>query len=428
MLRSSTSKQTGEIEGAVSFGAFTLLLVLKPLADMFWSVRLLDYALLAFALMLLVFRLPRSTVKFGMPDVCAVLITSLILFSGLRSTEGFSVCIKMISPFILYFLGRIYWSELIKGRRYLLYALALTVLLNTMEMLLGKGFQIWGSARTFSGFYFFKTDLACAMGLAFISWLFLGDGKRSRALICSLAVLLVVLSNTRAYYIVLMVDLLLYAAMKADLRISIRTVFISALGIIAALYFLNWLFSTGIFSNLNFIDFSFTNLSDLFDSSNTQGRNVIWETLLYRIDNASSFERLFGIDLVSDLVVVNGSAYGSHSLYMGMLYNTGICGLSLLFMFMIAVLNCLRKIQDKRFSYFAVAIGAQFLISGLSVHVLQYTGNSWIPFAVVGAMFSYSQLYKNFEPKMPMLSEAEYEGCNAEGRSECSTEHLRRKA
>ena len=131
---------------------------------------------------------------------------------------------------------------------------------------------------------------------------------------------------------------------------------------------------------------------------------------------------------MSDLVVVNGSAYGSHSLYMGMLYNTGICGLSLLFMFMIAVFNCLRKIQDKRFSYFAVAIGAQFLISGLSVHVLQYTGNSWIPFAVVGAMFSYSQLYKNFEPKMPMLLEAEYEGRNAEGRSECSTEQLRRKA
>lgn len=395
MLRSSTFKQTNNIEGVAGFGAFTLLLVLKPLADMFWAIRLLDYALLAFALMLLAYSLPRSAVRFGLPDACAVLLASLILISGLKSFDGLSVCIKMLSSFILYFLGRIYWNELIEGKKYLLRVFSLTVLINAVAMFLGRGFQVWGNAHTFSGFYYFKTDLACAMGLAFTSWLFLSNGKFTKVLICSLAALLVVFSNARAYYIVLLVALLLFVAMKFELKISMRTVVFAAFGIIAALYFLNWVFSTGLFSSLNFVEFRFSNLSDLLDASNTQGRNVIWDELLRKIGNASYFEKLFGIDLVSDSIIINGSTYGSHSLYMGMLYNTGICGLTLLILFFGVAFHSLSKIADRQYSYFAVAIGAQFVISGLSVHVLQFTGNSWIPFAVLGAMVSYAQLSKD---------------------------------
>lgn len=376
---------------ACSLGGFGLLLAAKPIVDMFWSAQYLDYALLAYVVALLAFGLFQREVSFGVVDVFAICLCMLLCLSALAAPGGAVVCIKMLSPFAVYFVGRLYWDCFESAKAIFLVALAVVVAVNVACIAVGQGYQLWGSARTFTGVFFFKTDLACALATAFFAWLFIADRRRVTFAICAASALLVVLSNTRAYYVILLVGLLLYVSMRVGFRISPKMMVIAGLGMLIALYFLNWLFSTGVFSGLNFISFRFDSLSDLMDSSNTQGRNVIWSYLLDRINGATLPQRLFGIDLLSDQVFVNGASYGSHSLYVGLLYNVGLVGLALFVSFVSASFLCVCRLEDRRFGYFVIVLLMQLLVGGISVHVLQYTANSWICFAVLGVAVSASR-------------------------------------
>lgn len=361
----------------------------KPLVDMFWNVTFLDYVLLGYSIILLILSVPKiKEMKLYTIDGIVLLMATLIVFSILRNPAGLVIGIKMLSSVLMYFIGRLYWEEFSASLPALKVALGITVLCNLVLFLFGIGFQMWGQANTFSGLYYFKTDLACAMCLALFVFLYWGKNRPLAWIVVIVSGMLIVFSNTRAYYIIIGLSVFLYLCEKRGIEISIRFVLILTIAFVALLFSLNYLSTMPLLKDMGFVAIRFDSISDLFNSSNTQGRNVIWSHLFERIAQGDSVSQLFGFDLVSDVTMINGGSYGSHSLYVGMLFNTGIVGLLCVVAFLIYIFVACRRNSDRRLSYFFLSILVMFAFNGVSVHVLQYTGNSWLPLIFFGIAVS----------------------------------------
>lgn len=367
-----------------------LVFAIKPIADMFWQLQAIDILMLSLVALLLVVGAAKSSVRYETIDIVAVLLMVSILFSFIRGGSGIAILVKMESAFLLYFCGRIYYLQSSMVLRTLLISYAIVILVNFIIMLTGSGYQYWGNAYTFSGLYYFKTDLASAATMAFTLFLYWGNRKALRIAMLASSTVLVVLSNTRAYYVALLLVVLVYVIYLRGGRINLGMILAVSLGSIVALYFLNWLFSTGIFSGAGFIGFRFDKLSDLLDDSNTQGRNVIWAELARRMADSGLMSQLFGIDLVSDMVTVYGETYGAHSLYVGLLFNIGVLGILQFAIFELIALARLSELREglRDASFFVFSLSLTFLVAGLSVHTLQYTSVSWLPMYFVGSTVS----------------------------------------
>lgn len=371
--------------------ALYAVVFVKPLADMLWMAPWLDVVLTVAALIALVLLVAEQWVRFGIPDVVALLLVALVIRSWSEDTSAFSTMVKMGSAFVLYFMGRLsvpYYSNALKAIR--ISALICVVVCMIMYVL-GIGFKTWGFSRTFCGPYYFKTDLAFAMTFAAALLLYWKDGPKWRLLAVVSCFFLVFESNARAYYFASVVVLALYFAWRYSVRIGFGTIAGVALSIVLVLELLNVATSVGLLGN-GFIGFQFSSLADLFSGANTQGRNEIWLILLGMIKASPLTSKLFGIDLASDLIMVNGSEYGSHSLYVGTLFNLGIVGLLLLFLFVLYIFRSVTVTQARNQGdetpYLVLTLVLIFLISGISVHVLQYSANTWIPMLMFGVVVS----------------------------------------
>ena len=368
-----------------------LVVFLKPLADMVWSASWIDIVLTALAMVAFILLAAERQIRFGIPDVMAFFLMLLVFRSWGGDASALSAMVKMASAFLLYYVGRtagFYCEKVIKALRI---ASLICVAICLAMYAFGIGFKIWGSSRTFCGPYFFKTDLAFAMTFAAVLLLYWKDGPRWRFLAVAACAFLVFESNARAYYFIFVIALALYLAWRYSVRIGFKIVIGVALGILALLELLNVVTSAGLLGN-SFIGFQFNSLSDLFSGSNTQGRNEIWTVLIGMIEEASPVDQLFGIDLTSDLISVNGSEYGSHSLYVGTLFNLGVVGLILLLAFIALVFRSAEVMQERKrddsMPYMTLTLLLTFLLSGISVHVLQYSANSWMPMLVFGMAVS----------------------------------------
>lgn len=192
------------------------------------------------------------------------------------------------------------------------------------------------------------------------------------------------LSNARAYYFVWAAMVLLCVQMRRGRKVTLRTFLLLALVIVAVLFSLRALASSALFQNFGFISFQFDSLSDLLNGANTQGRNLVFEEQMERVASSTLASQLFGNGYTGDRVFVNGATYGAHSLYVGTLFNLGICGLGLMVAFLGILTYRAAKLENIKTRYLVVSLSATFLMAGLSVDVLQYTANSWMPFFFLG--------------------------------------------
>lgn len=162
-------------------------------------------------------------------------------------------------------------------------------------------------------------------------------------------------------------------------RICFRTIVAVAVGIFLLLEILDVVISAGLLGN-SFIGFQFDSLSDPFSGADTQGRNEIWAVLFGMMKASPLASRLFGIDFVSDLIMVNGSEYGAHSLYVGTLFNLGFVSLSLLLVFVAYIFRSVMAVQERNredgMTYLVLMLVLTFMISGISVYALQYSASA----------------------------------------------------
>ena len=368
------------------------LIFIKTLSDMFYKLSVLDYLLMAVVSVLFLYGLKRiETIHAG--DLLAFAFMGLLCMTMLRTGTGFSHFIKMMSAFMLYFIGRGFFRETFQSERALVAANYIVVLSNLALFLLGKGFTIWGSASTFRGMYFYKTDFSIAMVYAIAALVFFENPVMIVSAVewCILAYL-ILRSNTRAallIYCMIFGLWLLYRherVTKKPIRINIKYMLFASVGLITAIYLIAMILSSSVFSSYHFITFRFNKLSDLFNTSNTQGRNVIWKALFEKYNSAGIVQKAIGIDFVSDY----WNSFDAHNAYLKILFSTGFIGLLIFAGFIVYYVIRLNKLKDRSLFYYNVAILLTFMIQSMSQSSIDFTQMTWTFLYFAGCAVSIS--------------------------------------
>ena len=116
----------------------------------------------------------------------------------------FSLYCKLVSPFFLYFWGRLFCSiSFYACCSFLKYGYIVVFIINIIFFY--KGFQIWGDANTFSGLFYYKTDMALSI-VALLTFILVSPNFKFFSFIGATSILILlfvlILSNSRISYFV----------------------------------------------------------------------------------------------------------------------------------------------------------------------------------------------------------------------------------
>lgn len=367
-----------------------IIFFFKPIVDMLYQLQILDI-LLTFLCIIYFFKKPISHLYDI--DICVIVLGILFFFAFLRNITfgSFSVLLKIESGFLLYFLGRKYYSSQDTILNALKKSFFLILLISVFSYISGTGFQQWGAYNTFTGYYYFKTDLAAALVQGFIVFSFYNTLIIKKYFLLSICVLFVFLSNARMYYFIVAIIIfflfLYHRDIKTGKRIRINMMlFISCtLAIIALLYLLNYLGKTLLGDQ--YLLFEFENLSDLTNESNTQGRSVIWLYIYEYFAKQDFFTRFVGIDLISDSLA-SPIGHNSHNAYLKILFSIGYLGAIVYLLFMGFIIKYLNRTKNIKLFYITCCFLSIYFLSGISYITIESTQLTWLPMFFIGSCVS----------------------------------------
>jgi len=376
------------------------LFFFKPIADLLYKYTYLDVLL---TLIVIYYLLKRQIKSFCSADFPIIILAILFVFSYMRnpSEEALKSMIKIESSFLLYFLGRAYFLKWRHNMNCLQIGFVVILLISLYSYVSGDGFKMWGRIKTFSSYYFFKTDAAAAFAQFIILFVFIRYKKFSKRIfqyaVIFVAFYLIVIANARAYYFVVAIVLgLWYLAHRERrsgkrIKINFKYVFGGVLLIIATLMVMNYFRVLGFGSD--FLLISYGNGEELLSESNTQGRRVIWENILTYFFQQGTIDRLFGIDLITDAKL--GVIAESHNNYIKILFTTGYVGICAFLFFLFETIRHINEVRIPLLFYVTTGLLVIYLVSGLSYSTILSTQLTWLPMYYIGVCVSYSEyIYK----------------------------------
>lgn len=375
-----------------------ILLFLKPITDMLWQYKILDMILLALSIGIFLINLPRLK-GLNFVDFIVVILCILFTTSLLRNTEGFQNYVKIISGFLYYFLGRIYYKSENRITQILTISSLIVVTTNIIVIIIGRGVVLWGNAITLKGAYYYKTDLAVAMIQSTIFIYFAKESKNIFIKILRILYtyvfipLIIIFTNSRMYLIILIVIVYIFYKYKREIRrkviwrIKVKELVLFLCLILLGIYSISLLSKTELFTKLGFISFNFEKFSDLFSPANSQGRSEIWSVLLRYFFSQPFKSRFIGIDLVTDSII-NPIGHNAHNSYLKILFSIGFIGSILFLIFIYQIIKYINRLYDRQLFYISLSLIFVYIISGFSGIVIEFTQLTWIPMFYVGVAIS----------------------------------------
>ena len=295
---------------------------LKVISDMFYQIQILDIALTGAAILLLAYIVTQKKIKLNVADVCILLLAVLFTVSFLKDMSYYRDYVKIMSAFVLYFLGRYSLSDVDELADVLSKAYLTAFLVNVIYCLLGFGAIEWAGAQTYNGLYYFKTDFA-EMISYFVLFFFTKEEKYNwmDGILFLTALYFTIMANARIFYLIfcLIVVLILLFKMKQKL-VSVRNIVVVCAFAVLGLLVTSLIPKIPFFAERNMIGFDFS--GELFSTSNFMYRNKIWTVALTAFFDTDMLTQMFGAALSFN------ANYGldgitEHSLYVKMLLNTG---------------------------------------------------------------------------------------------------------
>lgn len=322
------------------------LVFLRLLSDYFWEHKSIGVicTVLAFSAAAIYFSQSRKSARIVAPDILFLAFLLLVAATDtLNLTTSSAVDFaKFTAFFLLYIAGRVgpiqLWSPILLG-----IASVVGLFAFATAAFMGIGYQYWGSVATFSGGYFFKTDMAIA---ALIFLALAASTLTSRVLLLTatlFALYIVFKTNARiALPLTLAIPAFTVLARAGFIKkINIKAIAYISLVAIAGM----GLFLMIDFSALGLLTFDF---SDPFSAANTQGRTVIWSAVLEAYMQADPLRKLIGSGLGSDSVATATFSESTHlegtrahNSFLYLLICTGIAGTTL---FILLLLLLFRRV------------------------------------------------------------------------------------
>ena len=364
------------------------VLFLKPLADMVYQFPVLDYLLLGICVVALFFVAKRIG-NLLIVDVLAVVFLALLSVSLLRAFSGVYDYLKLVSAYLLYFLGRGCYGRRQRINRAIIYSHFIVILVNLGCLAVGYGFVTWGSAYTFRGMYYFKMDLALAMVYCIAVILFFTRMNFwPKLFLLAAAGGMLILTNSRISILLAIMVAVLYAVyvrekkqkLKRIFKVRLKMVLVILLVMVLSIFAVQKLAALPALRRYNFLSFTFNSISDFGNVSNTQGRINIWSGILAKFARARFYQRMIGIDLVG----ATWKGWETHNTYLRVLYATGYVGLLLFLSFFVALVRRFNRVKNRNLFFFTLSLMLCFLIQGMTATTIIFTQMTWIAFFYAG--------------------------------------------
>lgn len=376
----------------------TVFLFLKQIVDVLYPYRWLDYMMVALVIFLLVYQIllvrPSVRENFTGSDIIILLLSLLLTVSFIKNTEGYGIYFKVLSAFLMFFVGRVYYDRIQECYRALVVSSYIVIYANFFYRIAERGL-LFGNINVNGDLYYYDTDMAFAviLGMVFIGMLGRNTIIKFATVffICPYMVLNSDAGIQKAILLVVYAILAVYILEKITGRQRpanwILTIAMAAL-----------LGSVGILLLPVFTDFDMAGILTLFDGGifdkqNMLGRYGGWREIWSYIREGSLGNLLFGTDLCSEQL--HNSVFSNmNSVYMKTLYSLGFAGIILLVAFVASVVYYVVKVKDRKTFYITIILAVMLLATGVNVSSMESTQMSWFPMMFAGMVISSVQVEK----------------------------------
>lgn len=373
----------------------TFFLFAKQIVDMLYQYRILDYIMVVLVLLLLVYQaaLVRPNIRkhFTVADGIVLFLSVLLTISFLKTMTGYQIYFKVMSAFLIYFVGRIYYDRIKECYGALVSAAYIVIYLNFFTRIYHYGFHLVKVDNAGGDLYYYDTDMAFAMILAMVFIIIFSRNSLFKIVtsfvICPYMVLFsdagiqkILMLAVYAIIIIYLLELVL-----AKRKLSGALLIIMLLGLLGCVVVL-YLPVMG-FDNAEFV----ANLFNIrfLDNDSMYSRYADWQIILDNCKTQGIFAKLFGIGM--------GAEINMRSLYIKVFYSLGYVGLGLSLSLIISIMYYVMKVEDRKAFYLAVIMAVLLLGTGVTINSMETTQMSWFPFLFAGMVISSVQAEEKSE-------------------------------
>lgn len=358
----------------------------KQFVDMLYQYRFLEYGMVVLVVLLLGYQMalvrPNMRRRFCVADGIIVAFIALITCSWIRSEGGYQIYFKILSAFLLYFMGRIYYDRIKECYGALVLASYCIVYLNLGKRIWNFGWRLWLVRDAGGDLYYNDTDMAFAIIIAMIFIAMCAQNSILKMFTIFVVCPYMVYCSDAGIQMVLM--LAIYAVIgiyiwelilrsKKLPSLLLLLIVMGLLGTVILLYVplvgdLDQESIAGIFTS-RFLDFG-----------NMYSRYGEWSGIVQKCVQGTFLQHVFGIDLGAHLTI--------QSLYVKILYATGYCGLILAALAVISIMYYVIRVEDRKTFYLTVIMLILLLGSGVTVNSMESTQMSWFSMLFAGMVIS----------------------------------------
>lgn len=368
----------------------TFFLFAKQLVDMLYQYQMLDYIMVIMVFFLLIYQIalvrPDIRKHFMLADGIVVLLGVLLTITFFRSASGYQIYFKVMSAFLIYFVGRVYYDRIKECFGTLAFAGYLVVYSNFLVRIAHFGLALTKVADAGGDLYYYDTDMAFAMILAMVFIAMYGKNSVFKLLTIFVVCPYMVFFSDAGIQMVLMIAVYAIIAIylmelvldnKKIAGVLLSLMILGLLGIVVIIYmpvmgFDNPEFVAGLFD------------SRFLNNDNMYSRYADWKIILEKCESQGIFSIMFGTGMGAEITI--------RSLYIKIFYALGYAGLGLTLLLIISIMYYVTKVEDRKTFYLAVIMAVLLLGSGVTVNSMEFTQMSWFPLLFSGMVISSVQV------------------------------------
>lgn len=370
----------------------TLFLFLKQLVDVLYQYRTLDYLMVGLVLVMLVYQValvrPNIRKRVTVADVLILTFVVLLTISFVKDVSCYGMYFKILSAFLMYFVGRIYYDRIQECYGALVSAGYIVVYLNFFNRFMKFGVNLVNVTNADGDLYYYDTDMAFAMILALVFILMFGHNTLFKYFTVFIACPYMVFRSDAGIQMVLM--LIVYVVLCIYImelvlenqkvpNALLALLIIGLLGIVVIIH----LPVFGVAQDDTILALFG---SRFLDNDNMYGRYDVWQQVLTEVQQQDVIGQLFGLSLGKNMNV--------GSLYIKTIYSMGYIGLALMIFFVLNVVYYVVKVHDRKTFYVTTILAIMLLGTGVTVTTMEFTQMSWFPMMFAGMVVSSVQAEK----------------------------------
>ncbi len=376
----------------------SFFLFFKQIADVLYQYRWLDYAMVCLVVVMLVYQflLIRPSFKKSVvfPDISVIFAGILLTAVFFTDTTEYGTYFKVLSAFLMYVVGRVYYDRIQESTGALVSASYLIVYLNFFYRFFTTGIQ-FGSLHAGGDLYYYDTDMAFAMILAMV---FIGMFGRNHVcklltvfFVCPYMVLHSDAGIQKAILFVVYILMAIYLFEKVTDKQKVSGLLLA--GSIGVLLCMIGVLLLPVFTEVDLTTLLQKVDGSFFDSNHMTTRYETWQGVWEQTKQGDTVQLLFGTGL-GFVMLSNGTVTNVGSLYIKSLYSLGIVGCAILFVFLVGIVYYVVKVQDRKTFYITVILVVMLLATGVTVNSLESTQMSWFAMMFAGMVVSSVQVEK----------------------------------